>query len=271
MRQNRLEAGMKKTKNPILNGELVLESKLPIYHQLMMIIKRGIALQNIKPGDKLPTESELCEAYSVSRSTVRSTFRILEDEGLIYRVRGRGTFISNPRLRIKSQEVYCFTHQMEAMNIKPSSNVLEFEKKEMPKDLAQLFGVDETEQIFRFVRVRLADGVPLLLETTYMPVHIYPELKADMLREHSFYDILASEVNVIPYHAEETYENVMFEQSIIDILECAPHASGFYVERITRKEDGSVYEFTQSFMRGDRSKFVVKLQNNTYTFKRDIL
>ncbi|WP_066646752.1 GntR family transcriptional regulator [Christensenella timonensis] len=256
--------------SPIFDSEIQFESKLPLHYQIMMIIKRNIASKNILPGDKLPTEEEFCNVFGVSRSTVRAAIGELEEEGMVTRVRGKGTFISKTKLKRKMEQVYSFSHQMEASSLVPSSRLLEFKTIAASDGLIDLFGLEENDPVYEIVRLRMANGEPLLLETTFLPVKVHPTLRAEVLESGSLYDSLRDEAKISPYIAEETYESIVFEESICKMLECQYPTCGFYVERITRQESGDAYELTQSFMRGDRSKISITLQQDIYTFNRSI-
>lgn len=257
-------------KNLLLHGELQLDSKIPLHYQLMLIIKRNIVSETIRPGGQLPTEKEFCDAYGISRSTVRGALTELETEGLINRVRGKGTFISKKKLRRQSGRVYSFSKQMTAMGLEPSSRLLEFETVQAGEELAHLFKNQPGVELYRIMRLRLADGEPLLLETTFLPVKLYAGLTRDKLGgKQSLYDLLEQEAGIIPYIAEESYESMNFTKKIADLLECPAGSAGFYIERSARRANGELFEYTQAFMRGDRSKIVLTLQQETDTFNRN--
>ncbi len=256
--------------HPVLLGDIQTDSKLPLHYQLLMIIKRSIASHNIKAGDQIPTEEELCAAFGVSRSTVRSALAALEEDGLINRVRGKGTFISKSKLKRKMEQVYSFSHEMDELGLEPTSKLLDFRKEDATEDLSLLFKLNPGEKVFRITRLRLAAGEPLLLETSFLPVKICEGLTGEMLKHGSLYDILRDEAKVVPYIAEETYESIVLEEKIASLLECPPGSSGFYVERETRLISGETYELTQSFTRGDRVKIVVTLQQDIHTVSRNV-
>lgn len=255
--------------NPILGGEIQLGSKLSLTYQLMMIIKRNIVSNNLKPGSQLPTEEEFCNAYNISRSTVRNALSELEEEGLIDRVRGKGTFISTSKLRRKMEQVYSFTHEMMALGLAPSSKILEFEKIESG-DMSRIFRISPHDLLYHIMRVRMANGEPLLLETTYVPIKYYGGLTREKLENNSLYDLLHDHGGVEPFNAEETYESIVLEKNVCDLLGCPDRTPGFFIERTTKRSGGDVYELTQSFMRGDRSKIVLTLQQGSYSFNRNI-
>ena len=82
--------------NSILHTTLSLDSDIPLYAQLVGIIKRSISTGALPVGALLPSEAELCRCLSISRNTVRQAIGELEDEGLVVRKRGRGTFVADP-------------------------------------------------------------------------------------------------------------------------------------------------------------------------------
>ena len=82
--------------NALLNAKLSLDSDISLYAQLVGIIKRNISTGVLAVGDLLPSEAELCRALNISRNTVRQAIGELEDEGLVVRKRGRGTFVADP-------------------------------------------------------------------------------------------------------------------------------------------------------------------------------
>ena len=257
-------------KNPIFDSELQLESKLPLHQQLMMIIKKNIASKKIFPGDKLPTEEEFCNAFGVSRSTVRSAIGALEEEGLVVRVRGKGTFLSKSKLQKEIEQSYSFFHEMKSANLDASSKLLEFQMISAGDELAALFGLQPEELIYKFERLRMVEAEPLLLETTFLPVKIHPTLTVEQLENGSLYDSLRDDAGIFPYLAEETYESIILDEKTAKVLNCPGPSCGFLVKRITKQKSGQVYELTQSLMRGDRAKILITLQQGIYTFQRKI-
>ena len=95
-----------------------------IYLQLLDMIQGQIQDKSLKPGDMLPSEKEFCQHYHISRTTVRLTFRELEQQGLIIRRRGLGTFISEPKVSRRLGSLYSFTEDMKKLGLTPSSQIL---------------------------------------------------------------------------------------------------------------------------------------------------
>ena len=129
--------------------------------------------------------------------------------------------------------------------------------------------LEESVKVYCFTRVRNVDGEPLILETSYYPQYIYPNLTREMLETHSFYSLLYH-VGIIPVSAEDSYEAVTLGEREAKLLGCAVGAAAFYHERRTTMEDGLVYECTSSYMRGDRMRLDVQFQKGGTVFTRTV-
>jgi len=257
-------------KNPILLSTLSMDSDIPLYSQLVSIVKRNISAGTLATGDLLPSEAELCKTFDISRSTVRQAIGALESEGLVVRKQGRGTFVAEPKVRRKTEMVYSFTSEISSMGMTPSSTLIEFEVIEPTPDIVKVLELSGTDsKVYRFVRIRHVDGEPLILETSFYPQYIYPKLTKELLQTHSFYSLLY-EVGVIPANAVDSYEAVIMSRKEAEMLRCKPGSCGFFVQRRTYTEAGMVYEFTQSLMRADRVKLDVFLHKDGVSFTRSV-
>ena len=256
--------------NPILRGSLSLDGDTPLYTQLSALISRCILSGELAPGGMLPSESELCRAFPVSRSTVRQAIGALEDDGLVSRKQGRGTFVAEPRLHRKNETVYSFSSDVSAMGMTPSSAIIDFEVCEPPAEIIRTLELSGPGvPVYRFTRVRKADGQPIIFESSYYPCFIYPRLTRELLETHSLYSLLY-EVGVIPGAALDTYEAVLLSPEEAQFLDSEPGAPAFLARRRTRSESGLIYEFTKSVIRADRVKLDVFLQSDAVTFTRSV-
>ncbi len=256
--------------NPILQSTLSLNSEVPLYAQLVSIISRHIAAGTLEPGDLLPSEAEFCRTFQVSRSTVRQAIGALEEEGVVVRKQGRGTFVAEPMMRRKSDTVYSFTSEVSAMGLTPSSTLIDFTVEEAAPEIVKVLELSNPKTpVFRFTRIRNVDGEPLILETSYYPQFIYPKLTRELLQTHSFYSLLY-EVGVVPFSAVDSYGAVVMEAREAEMLGCRPGACAFSAQRRTRTEAGMVYEFTESLIRADRVKLDVFLNRDGVSFARSI-
>lgn len=256
--------------NPVLLSKLSMDSDIPLYSQLVSIIKRNISAGTLQPGALLPSEAELCRTFDISRSTVRQAIGALEAEGLVIRKQGRGTFVAEPKMRRRTENVYSFTSEISSMGMTPSSTMLEFEVIDPSPDIVSVLELGSHKtQVYRFTRIRNVNDEPLILETSFYPVYIYPKLTRELLETHSFYSLLYEE-GIVPFSAVDSYEAVPMGRSEAELLKCKPGACAFSVQRRTRTEAGVVYEFTQSLIRADRVKLDIFLHKDGVSFSRSV-
>ena len=202
--------------NALLNATLSLDSDISLYAQLVGIIKRNISTGVLAVGDLLPSEAELCRTLSISRNTVRQAIGELEEEGLVVRKRGRGTFVADPATNRRGVR-YSFTTEVSSMGKEPSSTLVDFQITTPSAIICDKMELREGTPVYCFTRVRNVDGEPLILETSYYPQYIYPNLTRDMLQTHSFYSLLYH-VGITPFAAEESYEAVTLSSDNAKLL-----------------------------------------------------
>src|SRR5690348_10576667 len=109
--------------------QLDRRSPMPLYFQLARVLTTAIDAGRWRPGDRLPSEGEICTAYEVSRATVRQALLRLENEGLIQRVKGRGTFVADAHHRswmVQSSEGF-FHDEADRVGLDVTSRILRAE------------------------------------------------------------------------------------------------------------------------------------------------
>ena len=257
-------------KNPILFNKLSQDSDIPLYSQLVGIVKRNISAGTLAAGDLLPSEAELCKTFDISRSTVRQAIGTLESEGLVVRKQGRGTFVAEPKMRRRTENVYSFTSEITAMGLTPSSTLMDFEIIDPTPDIVKMLELGAGDaRVYRFTRIRKVNGEPLILETSYYPHFIYPNLTRELLETHSFYSLLYG-VGIVPAEAVDSYEAVILGRKEAELLGCRAGSCAFVAQRRTKTEGGATFEYTQSYIRADRVKLDVYLHKDGVSFARSV-
>lgn len=247
------------------------EGNVPLYQQLKNILKGQMLSGVLKPGDQIPSESELCRIYGVSRITVRQAVRSLVDEGFLYRKQGKGTFVASPKLRRRLPKLYSFSEDMMELGLRPSSKLLEQTVIEVDEELAELLRLPSANrQVNKLVRVRMANDEPILIERTLVPVYLCPNLWKEDLERGSLYAILREKYGLLLDHAYETYEVGKVRKDEARSLGCRVGSPAFIIERFTYLRNEVPVELTRSVARGDRLRFTVKLVADQAQIRREI-
>jgi len=142
------------------------ESFVPLYFQLQELLKEKIELGSWEAGEILPSEAELCEAYDVSRTVVRQALAILEQDGQIERIRGRGTFVSAPKIE---QRVGGVSRLLLARAAGPQLAVLDSREQAASKRIADQLGIAPGAAILRVMSLLRIGGAPVALFDSFFP------------------------------------------------------------------------------------------------------
>lgn len=236
------------------------ESGLPLYQQLKNILKSWITQEVLHPGDQIPSESELCEKYGVSRITVRQAMSALVQEGLLYRRPGKGTFVTSPKLRRRLPRLYSFSEDMRELGLEPSSKTLEQKVIEADMETIELLKLPDGDQkVTKLVRIRMANGEPILIETTFIPHYLCPDLVEEDLERNSLYEILRKKYLLSLEYALETHEVTLLTKEEARALHSFEKNPAFFIERVAFLKNDIPFELTRSVSRGERVRFTVRL------------
>ncbi|MCF8001747.1 MAG: GntR family transcriptional regulator [Halanaerobiales bacterium] len=243
-----------------MNNEIKQDSPLSLYYQLKQIIKKKIENGEYQENDKLPSESELCERYDISRATVRQALTELQNEDYIYKVHGKGSYVSSNKLEQDLLKFYSFTNEMKKIGKEPSSKVIDFELIKCDQKIAEQLQIEENEKVYKFIRLRLADNVPMMLEYTYLPYKEFADFPSEELDYRPLYDILTINYNVSFSKAEEIFRATLLREYEAGKLNCVEGGPGILLERITYDINETIIEYTKSISRGDKFKYHVVLE-----------
>jgi GntR family transcriptional regulator len=232
------------------------DAHAPLYRRLHRVLRDAIDKQVLAPHEALPAERDLAEALKISRITVRKALRDLADEGLVVRVQGAGTFVA-PRYDTGSAKLTCFNEDMRARGLEPSDIWLGRSEGEATPSESLALGLSPGEPVFRFSRIRCADGSPVALEYTTAPAFALPSVDSV---EESLYESLGS-VGHRPVRALQRLRAVAFTPEQARLLKTADNHCGLLIERRSFLRDGRSVEVTQSYYRGDAYDFVAELNS----------
>lgn len=231
--------------------------KQPLYDQLVEILMDKIE-HEYSPGDLLPSERALSERYGLSRTTVRLALEELERQGYVVRKHGRGTFVADRSTRAANLlEAYSFSEQMREIGREPATIILEFDEVEADKNLAASMDITLGDGLYKLKRLRLADGLPMMVEVTYLPVRLFLSLTEPMLEGHSLYDVIENSYGQKVRVAEEDFYASVARASDARLLDIEEGDPVLNLVRTTFNEGNEVVEYTLSVARGDQFKYRV--------------
>jgi GntR family transcriptional regulator len=242
--------------NKVINSE----SNIPYYIQLIEVLNEKIAEGQWKPGDKIPSETELCVNYGVSRTVVRQALREIELDGLILRRKGKGTFVAQPKINESLvQKLTGFYQDMVDQGRKPVTKVLQFDVQPVVSKVAALLNLEPGAPVFCIERQRFVENVPVVLVTTYISYALCPTLADYDLSNRSLYSLLEGEFGLVISHGRRTIEAVAASKREAQLLMVEEFDPLLLLESVICMEDGTPIEYYHGLRPGGRSRFEVEL------------
>ena len=213
----------------------------------------------LSPGQRAPSEREIAETLGISRMTARAAMSNLVADGYLYSVPGKGTFVSNPKMRQDLMELTSFTEDMRKRGFKPGARLLGIGVTDRaPEKVYRGLELPEGEDLIRIHRLRTADEEPMCLETSYLPKSYVPWLPEEDLESGSLYRALESH-GVELVRAKEYLEATVVWETESELLTVPAGYPALLIERTTYTEGGRPIEYVKSLYRGDRYRFTAML------------
>jgi len=213
-------------------------------------------------GDCLPSERELGERFHVSRVVIRGALARLEQEGLIYRMQGKGAFVSKNKVNQNASRLTSFTQDMLQRNMTPGSKILAKEFVPCTPFLSSKLQLHSEERVFMLKRLRMADNSPMAIEICFLREWIGRQIDALLVDDASLYQLFAEECGIKLKYATQTIEVGTLEKAERDLLgQNCPRCTAI-ITRQTFDVDNNVVEFVESRYRSDRYLFRMLLDLN---------
>jgi GntR family transcriptional regulator len=228
------------------------QAEQPLHEQLVNQLRDRIKTR-MTPHQQIPAERILASEYNVSRNTVRAALAKLEMMGLIYRRRGRGTFVANPLVEPTNlADTYSFTEQMEEQGRRPYSRVVYLEHFPATKYIAEQLNIPLGTPAYKLKRLRCADGVPLMVERTFLPADRFPKLTATEIERFGLYAVMQQKYDSPVIDAREAFFASLMPDKDADLLEVPKGSPSLNVQRTSTGASGEIVEFTLSVTRADQ-------------------
>lgn len=235
-------------------------SHTPFYIQVKDSIRADIISGKWEKGDQLPGEPELCRMFDVSRTVIRQALKELEYEGLIYRVKGKGTYVDEPKIEQSLiQELTGFYQDMVKRGLRPITKVLSQELVGANEFVASQLEIEVGDKVIELKRLRGVEDEFISLDTTYLPYAICPEVLRTDFTTRSLYGFLEDELGLAIARGYRTLEAVLADEHVAGQLRVEKGAPLILLDSVVYLDDGRPIEYFRSYHRGGRSRFEVNL------------
>lgn len=234
-----------------------------MYDQLRTLIIDGIARDALEPGDLLPGEHRLCRQYGISRTVVRQALAQLEHEGIVERVKGKGTFVARPKTSERlAHTLVGLYDDVERRGGHVHSEVLRHERTHADSEVAAALELVHGADVVLLERLRYVDGEPWSLSTTWMPEAVGAVTFGADLTDASLYRVLG-EHGIRATHGVRSAEATVATHEQGQLLGVTAGAALLRLRSVSRGTGDRPIEFFVAYHRGDRSRFEFHLREET--------
>ena len=242
-----------------MSGGLLSSSSLPLYAQVEAVLAASIADGTYPPGSRLPNEESLIERFAVSRTTVRQTVQNLIRRGLVEIRRGKGTFVTQPKITQELTELSGFVEDMQAQGRRATSRLVDKQVVPASESVARQLALTAGTLVVRIQRVRLADNVPISFDETYLPREIGEKVMENDLEIEPIFSLLEQKYNTPLIEAEYRLEAVSTDAMIARALGISVGSPIFLIERTSYCAGPQPIDYERLYYRGDQVRFVTRL------------
>lgn len=230
---------------------------MPRYYRIYEDLYSQIASGKYPAGEKMPSETELCRTYGVSRGTIREAFKMLMQQGLLKREQGRGTFVLDKKVKIaqNAKKLIGFTDLMRQHGKKAAAKIIRIETVKPGPRIQALLELKPSEKVVEIERLRFGDNAPLIIERScFVYGDFYPLLEFDLEKE-SIYETLYRETDVRLGEARQTIEAINATEEDARLLQIEPASALLLIKRLIKTEFGRYFQYSEDRYRSDKLNF----------------
>ena len=215
----------------------------PLYQQIKTLITRSLQAGEWRPGEMIPSETELAARYKVSQGTVRKAIDALADENLVMRRQGKGTFVAtHSEQKIQFRFLRLMADDGDTGNV--TRRVIDCRRLRAPAEVGRALDLNTGDAVVEVRRVMLFRSVPVVLDDIWLPGHLFKGLTAERLSEYRgpMYGLFETEFGVRMIRAEEQLRAVAADPAAAELLHVKAGTPLLSVERLSRTYDDTPVE-----------------------------
>lgn len=251
----------------------------PLYRQIKTLLTKRLQAGEWKPGEPIPSETELAARYRVSQGTVRKAIDELAANNLLVRRQGRGTFVAShlevrtqfrflrlrpddlPQADLSGEPSASMPGERSVQGQVLRSQVLECRRMRGPAEIARVLQLRAGEPLVQVRRVLDLEGEPTVLDEIWLPGARFRGLTAERLANYSgpLYALLEAEFGVRMIRAEERIKAVAAPAEVATVLHVKPGTPLLRVDRVSRTYDAAPVEFRRGWCLTERHHYYNEL------------
>lgn len=231
------------------------QSPVPLYFQLKQVLLEKIRRGDWTPGTLIPSEQELQDSYQLSRTTVRQTLSELVSEGHLMRQRGRGTFITQPKIAYDPSQGVRTNEYLDTYGVELGWSLLDHGFINAPDDAAAALRLNADARVYRVQRIRMAGADAIGYHIAYTPPHVAAHIDPDRLAVGESLAYLHTLPALNNAHIQRTIEAALPDDRDRKLLGADRGIAILQLTRLVRSTDGQPLEYLYSRFRGDRFKY----------------
>jgi GntR family transcriptional regulator len=238
-----------------------MDIPVPLYYKLKEDLIRMIENNLVKPDELIPSERELIDQYSMSRTTVRKALDILTNEGYLYKVQGKGTYVKGKKFTQGLIKLSSCTEDLKNRGLTPNVKVINKVVELPTKSVSTNLSLKENEKVYFMERVVAAEGYPINRTKSYIPYNIFKGIEEYDFTKESLYNTMETKYNIQIAHANRTIEAVLADKQLARLLEVDEGFPILLFRGVVFGEVNGVQipiEYFESKYRSDRSKFHIE-------------
>ena len=232
---------------------------MPLYAQVEEVLASNIADGTLPPGTRLPAEHSLIERFAVSRTTIREAIQNLIRRGLVEIQRGKGTFVTQPKISQDLTRLTGFVEDMQLLGRTASARLLDQETVPANQTVSRRLGLPLGTLVVRIRRIRLADNLPLSFDETYLPRELGEKVVQSDLEAEPIFSLLEEKYDTPLTEAEYRLEAICADSIVADALGIDAGSPIFLIERTSYSEGQRPVDYEKLHYRGDQIQFVTRL------------
>jgi GntR family transcriptional regulator len=235
-------------------------SPVPLYTQIRELLRERILHGQYKSHAQMPSENEMVRAFGVSRITVRQALTDLQKEGLIFKIHGKGTFVSKPKATQDLRRLEGFGEAMAGSGHETFSRVLGHRVLRAGKLVSARLRIAERDEVMELKRIRFLDREPISLDVTYVPLALGERLVREDLPHRDIFVILENDYGYPLGNADLCIEAVVADTEQAAALKIEEGSPILRIERLTFTADGTPLDFEFLYYRGDAFQYRLRIE-----------